>query len=114
MVTNPCGPGFAVGRIVEKVGRTTGSTLGIINLPESYLNHAGTPHEQWTMEQVVVGMEDVFSAYGDSGALVIDRRMGVAMGMIWGGVTSREATFVTPIKDIIDDIFLITGLSASL
>lgn len=44
-----------------------------------------------------------FSDRGDSGAWVLSRNRDL-IGMLWGGFTSRDGGFMTPIKAITDDI----------
>ena len=55
-----------------------------------------------------------FSEAGDSGAWVIDEGSGELIGMLWGGLTSREGAFVTPIKVIMEDIASSLGYKVQL
>jgi hypothetical protein len=103
-----------LGKQVIKLGRTTGETRGIINPADSYIHFPGTSYEQFSKEMVVVGTDNTFSAEGDSGSFVVLGRTGELVGILWGGLTTREATFVTPMDAITTDIQKLTGFETRL
>lgn len=103
-----------VGEDVVKLGRSTGQTLGRVNPTESYIHFPGTSYGQFSQEMVIVGTVENFSERGDSGSFVVSRMLKELIGILWGGLTSREATFVTPMEAIRQDIVEITGYKAGL
>ena len=103
-----------VGEDVVKLGRSTGQTLGRVNPTESYIHFLGTSYEQFSQEMVIVGTVENFSETGDSGSFVVSRMLKELIGILWGGLTSREATFVTPMEAVRQDIVDITGYKARL
>ena len=100
---------------ISKHGRTTELTQGRVNPAESYVRFEGTQFETISMETLVVSSSRMvpFSAEGDSGSWVLDNA-GSLVGMLWGGFTSREGTFVTPITAITENIARQTGYSVRL
>lgn len=105
---------FEVGEEVVKLGRSTGETLGRVNPAESYVHFPDTSYEQFSRELVVAGTARRFSETGDSGSFVISPLSKELIGIVWGGLTTREATFVTPIESVKQDILEITGCKARL
>lgn len=103
-----------VGEDVVKFGRSTGQTLGKVNPTESYIHFQGTSYEHSSQEMVIVGSAENFSERGDSGSFVISETLNELIGILWGGLTSREATFVTSMEAIRKDIVEITGYETRL
>jgi hypothetical protein len=105
---------------IEKVGRTTGHTSGIIEsqvsgpLRVDYKATAYHSAEEDTTFQGSVFFEPVFTLHGiggpfaqpgDSGALVIsreDKQRPVAVGLIIGGRPGEEVTYMVPLRPIIE------------
>ena len=56
-----------------------------------------------------MGTEENSSEKGGSGSFVVSTLLKELVGVLLGGLTSREATFVTPIEAVKEDIFEITG-----
>lgn len=63
---------------------------------------------------VIIGTVENFSETGDSGSFVVSRMLKELIGILWGGLTSREATFVTPMEAVRQDIVEITGYKSRL
>ncbi len=103
-----------VGEDVVKLGRSTGQTLGKVNPTESYIHFQGTSYEQFSQEMVIVGTAENFSERGDSGSFVISKMLNQLIGILWGGLTSRKATFVTCMEAVRKDIVEITGYETRL
>ncbi len=103
-----------LGKQVIKLGRTTGETRGIINPTESYIHFPGTSYDQFSRETVVIGKDNTFSVEGDSGSFVVLGQTGELVGILWGALTTREATFVTPMNAITTDIRKLTGFETRL
>ena len=96
---------------LRKLGHSTERTGGRINSVESYIRFKVTSFETSSIEAVVLASGlDTFIRAGNSGAWVVDGT-GPLFGMLWGGLTGREGTFVTPINAISDDITQQTGYS---
>ena len=93
---------------VEKTGRATGLTFGIVDLIEFDSNYHGSHADLW------IDPEDGdFSAGGDSGALYVESdRAGVpshrprVVGLHWGG--SGASGVGHPIRAVFDDLGLAT------
>ena len=94
-----------------KHGRSTATTSGRRNASDSYVRFENTEQALKSTEMIVVSdnLALGFTEPGDYGAWVIDD-VGNLIGMAWGGFTSREGTFVTPIEALADDILGKTGL----
>ena len=102
------------GSRVRKFGRTTGCTEGYINPVDSFVRFKGTALDMVSQEKMICGTAGkAFTSAGDSGAWVIDR-LGGLIGMVWGGFTSHEGTFLTPMNLITEDITEQTGYSVRL
>lgn len=97
-----------VGERVQKYGKTTGQTLGIVNPSESYIRFDDARQRITSKEIVVVGIDKNFSESGDSGSFVLTIQEEL-MGIVWGRFKHREGSFVTPIKAIAEDIYGMTG-----
>lgn len=98
---------LSIDQTVVKIGRATGVTVGIVNSVRTDVQLPGSPHQ--TREFVVIGMRGrPFADEGDSGAFVI-LPDGALVGMVVGGDTKCNLTFVTPIQAIFNDIQTRTG-----
>ncbi|MCJ1408691.1 hypothetical protein MMC19_002766 [Ptychographa xylographoides] len=96
---------------VRKFGRTTDITEGYINPVDSFIRFKGTAFEMVSKEKMIYGIAGKpFTLAGDSGAWVVDV-FGGLIGMVWGGFTSHEGSFLTPISLITEDITKQTGSS---
>ncbi|MEV0536199.1 hypothetical protein [Kitasatospora sp. NPDC050463] len=105
------GEGIEVGMAVEKVGRTTGHTHGIVtafevdNVTVGYQG-IGTFTFDGQIEVHTEGAEARFSEGGDSGSLVFESLSGQAVGLLFAGATSPGsdgyATFVNPLPAVLD------------
>ena len=99
---------------VRKFGRTTDITEGYINPVDSFIRFKGTAFEMVSKEKMIYGIAGKpFTLAGDSGAWVVDV-FGGLIGMVWGGFTSHEGSFLTPISLITEDITKQTGYSVRL
>jgi hypothetical protein len=91
---------FAIGTVVNKVGRTTGWTRGAVSNTCVHTNVSGTRITQLCQTFVTAGVGS-----GDSGSPVfIDNGSGVQLvGILWGG--SGSTTFVfSPLAQIVREI----------
>lgn len=107
----------AVQMIVEKVGRTTGHTIGKIvgqQLLPIRVNASAPVYDYratvWFPRAYIVhGETDVFSAAGDSGSLVVTKKLDgtyAAVGLLFAGGPDSKApgnkrTFILPISAIL-------------
>jgi hypothetical protein len=90
---------------VEKFGRTTAHTRGIVLATDVDIDipvQSGTIH--FLGQTLVQGMLSTFAYPGDSGALVVASEMKSAVGLLVGGseLYSGHFTVVTPIQPILD------------
>jgi len=88
------------GASVEKVGRSTGSTQGVVNrvMLQHWENGASTH------EVAIIGRGDeVFANRGDSGGCVLTQEGGKykASGMMIGKVKQSNICFATPLRLIL-------------
>ena len=98
-----------------KYGRSTGKTKGVISPCMSFVRFPDTDYALASTEMVVMSRgSSSFSEAGDTGAWVLEDESADLVGMLWGGLTSREGTFVTPIKVILDDIASSLGCTVEL
>ncbi|MCQ1569156.1 hypothetical protein NFO65_00190 [Neorhizobium galegae] len=109
---------------VQKVGRTTGHTLGIIEsqlVGSQRIDYKMTAYhsaEENSSFQGSVFFEPVFiirgtagsfAAEGDSGALVVTRSVDedpVAVGIVIGGDRANDVTYMLPLKPVLDALRL--------
>jgi hypothetical protein len=96
-----------VGMAVQKTGRTTGVTHGVVDLIDYHSDHNGSRSDLW-----ITGVGGDFSDAGDSGALYLEtephdgfRRVA---GLHWGG--SDNDGVGHPIRAVFDDL-RVTALS---
>ncbi|KAG0126989.1 hypothetical protein HOY82DRAFT_626418 [Tuber indicum] len=85
------------GAIVEKVGRTTGTTFGTVNPAVLVVWDRGSP----TYEIAIVGMKnDIFARVGDSGGCVFENRDETykAAGLLIGKNREGGITYATPLR----------------
>jgi hypothetical protein len=91
-----------LGRDVLKVGGTTGITVGVVEACEFTsvpIVGVGGYTRQYDGLFAIRGQKGQrFSAPGDSGAVVFDRK-GVLLGMVLAG--SDELTFAVPLSDVL-------------
>ncbi|MEJ5945088.1 hypothetical protein WDZ17_07230 [Pseudokineococcus basanitobsidens] len=94
--------------VVEKVGRTTGLTRGVVTAVELDGVAVGYPAGVLTFDdQVEVsGTDGAFSAGGDSGSLVYDPATGAAVGLLFagserGGPEGSGLTFCNPVDAVL-------------
>jgi hypothetical protein len=88
---------------VWKSGRTTLATSG----EYSHIKHDLTmPEVGMTSEVIIVGSPKgrAFSDKGDSGAAVWEAESGDMVGLVWGGNSYTNVSYVTPISEILDDV----------
>lgn len=88
--------------MVEKFGRTTGFTVGYV---VSVSTDVKIPYDVGTAlfaDQIAIKpiAAGGFSDQGDSGALVLDRRTGLAVGLLFAG--SATISFANHIGDVLD------------
>ena len=115
---------------VEKVSRTTGHTLGVIesqlsgpvridykmtayHSAEENTSFAGSIFYQPVY--IIRGRQQRFAGEGDSGALVFSREQGkaaVSVGLVIGGDSANDVTYMLPLKPILAkfDCTLVSGL----
>lgn len=94
--------------VVWKFGRTSHYTCGLVNGVESMYTHFGNGiiSDEWRInDDWVLGssIQSKFSLSGDSGSLVWDSD-GYVLGLLWGGMTIKGATYITPMEFVLDDI----------
>jgi len=92
---------------VEKFGRTTGHTTGVITTCHLDLQVSvnGKPVEfenQFEIKGTVVKRKRIpFCFSGDSGALIMEQGTGNAVGLLFAGADDGT-TFATPIQEVLD------------
>ena len=102
-----------------KCGRTTGWTEGLINgIDEYHFDDRGNPNPDGTYPRavshnplVLSQSRSPFAEKGDSGAFVLNE-LGKLVGIVIGGSSVGDHSFMTSINDIFDDIIRITGAKA--
>ncbi|KAG0640723.1 hypothetical protein HOY80DRAFT_1135746 [Tuber brumale] len=85
------------GSVVEKMGRTTGTTFGTVNPAVLVTWDHGAP----TFEIAIVGMKnDIFARVGDSGGCVFENQGGTykAAGLLMGKNREGAITYATPLR----------------
>lgn len=115
------------GMKVEKVGRTTGHTQGVVQcqiagpVPISYTasNYGFNGKVYFDPAFFIIGDNDIFSDHGDSGSLIVTTQPDgskAAVGIVVGGATSGGApggkiTIALPISTILSrlNVTLVTG-----
>lgn len=104
----------SIGQFV-KYGRSTGKTRGVLSPCMSFVRFPDSGYALSSTEMVIMSTgSSSFSEAGDSGAWVFEDGSAELVGMIWGGLTTREGSFVTPIKVILDDIASSLGCQVKL
>jgi len=95
--------------VVEKVGRTTGLTRGVVTAIELDGVAVGYPGGVVTFDDQVevTGTTGAFSAGGDSGSLVYDPVARAAMGLLFagserGGPAGTGLTFCNPVDAVLE------------
>lgn len=110
---------------VEKVGRTTRHTTGFVesrlvgpmridysltiyHSAEENISFKGSVY--FEPVYMIRAYQGLFSSEGDSGAIVVQREEGedpsAAIGMVIGGSNSSEATYMLPLKPVLDKLGL--------
>ena len=98
---------LTIGDIVIKFGKSTGTTVGVVNGIKSDVKVPDSP--VLTREYTVVGLHGrMFADRGDSGAFVV-KADGVLVGMVIAGSLDSNLTYVTPIEAVFEDIAAQTG-----
>ncbi|NMO18150.1 exo-alpha-sialidase [Pyxidicoccus fallax] len=89
-----------VGYPVQKYGRTTGWTNGLV----TGINYSGTRKDGWQFEDQLFVSNDggTYSSPGDSGAVVIDTQSRI-VGLHWGGDGSTFGA-ASPIDDVENEL----------
>ena len=85
------------GAVVEKVGRTSGTTFGTVNPASLVVWDQGSP----TFEIAIIGIEgDTFAQVGDSGGCVFENQDGTykAAGLLIGKNYGGVITYATPLR----------------
>ncbi len=97
------------GLVVEKVGRTTGLTRGVVTAIELDGVAVGFPGGVVTFDDQieVTGDGGAFSAGGDSGSLVYDPATGAGVGLLFagserGGPEGTGLTFCNPVGAVLE------------
>jgi hypothetical protein len=111
---NPAARGYD-GLQLQKSGRSTGTTTaayhGLYSVELKRLQNTKGPgyhlELQWTTKTSSSDSTVKFAEPGDSGAWVATLG-GEVFGMVTGGDVQQGTTYVCPIKDIFDDIKLLT------
>ncbi len=99
------------GMTIQKVGRTTGLTRGIVvgqydnPVPIKYTSPNFSGHVYFSDFYVVRGLEAAFSLPGDSGSLVVNEDGSAAVGLVFAGAEAN-LSYVIPIEDIVSAIGL--------
>ena len=95
--------------VVEKVGRTTGLTRGVVTAVELDGVAVGYPGGVVTFDDQVevAGVDGAFSAGGDSGSLVYDPVTRAAVGLLFagserGGPEGTGLTFCNPVDAVLE------------
>lgn len=99
---------------VVKSGRSTGFTRGYVNVIKgvriAHVRNARGPGSRSieTFELQVTGKDQMdFGVPGDSGSFITDLN-GKVIGMLLGGTERANASYVTPLVDIFEDIKRVT------
>ena len=102
-----------------KCGRTTGWTEGLINSIDQYhFDDCANPNLDGSYPRavsqnplVLSRSRSPFAEKGDSGAFVLNE-LGKLVGIVIGGSTTGDHSFMTLIDDIFEDIIHLTGAKA--
>jgi hypothetical protein len=91
----------AEGMKVEKVGRATGFTTGTV-IEVAYTGKVGFALGTLTFENqlLIRGDDGAFSSGGDSGSLVVDRKSGRAIGLVFGGAQQLDLATGLPLGGV--------------
>ncbi len=93
--------------LVEKYGRTTGHTIGSIttrnlDLQVDFDGKLIDFEDQFEVKgKAVNGIRTKFCSGGDSGAMILERKTGLAAGLLFAGADDGTA-FATPIEEILN------------
>ena len=91
-----------LGQRVQKYGRTTGLTLGVVTGVNVTINvqYEGQLIARFVRQTAIEGEGTNFSAAGDSGSLIVEEGTNAPVGLLFagGGVT----TFGNPIDEVLD------------
>ena len=99
---------IGAGMKVRKVGRSTGFTEGRVNGVRATVFTKGWDRGM-TLEWTVVGGNGLpFASQGDDGSAVWDDERNL-VGMIWGSNFKEGVAFVTPIHEILNSVWNLTG-----
>jgi hypothetical protein len=87
----------AIGMRVQKTGRTTGLTRGVVDLIDYDSGHNGSHADLW-----IDGDGADFSDGGDSGAVYLESAANAIVGLHWGGAGNDGVGH--PIRAVFDDL----------
>jgi hypothetical protein len=100
------------GLVVEKVGRTTGHTKGVVEsriiamMPVPYKDRRFSAvvnySRIWTVKSTSLG--DPFALPGDSGSLVVTENGKAAVGLLFAVGGNGDVAFITDLQDVLRDL----------
>jgi Peptidase family S64 len=104
-----------LGMVVFKVGRSTGVTKGVVHMIKKTVREKEKwgPTSEWLVQGIGVDQQS-FAEVGDSGSTVWNES-GDLVGMMWASNSKPPGrACVTPIREILDSLYEVTGSKYSL